>query len=170
MRRMLLGTGCVLLLACGGLVEDLAESVTGGEIDIREDGMELDLPDGMHVSMDWGEAARHPGTLDLSPPPGGDIQLSGTTATPGKPEASFAIYQATGDPRLVFDRYRQELSARGLSVEEGTGEDGSLELTAEQDGILYLVSISEREDGGLTVVLGQGPPEELAQGLDANPR
>lgn len=173
MRRLLLGIGCALLLACGGLVEEIAESVVGGEVDIRADGMDMDLPDGAgHVSMDWGEAATHPGELDLSPPPGGEIQLSGSITFPDQPSGHFAIYTADAAVDALLPRYRQELADKGLTIEEGTGDDGSPELRARKGEIVYFVSVAASTDGsgGSAVTLGKGPPDGLEKGLDASPR
>ena len=63
MRRLLLAGLGGMLLACSGIGESILEGVIGEEISIRDDGMDMTLPNDGQLNIFWGDSATHPDRL-----------------------------------------------------------------------------------------------------------
>lgn len=167
MRKILFGSSLLLSLACAGITEGIVEEVTGSEIEIRENGMDMSFPDGGKVKVNWGEGLTHPAALRLPPPPRGALALTGEAVFPNEPISVFAMYgeipQTQGELVLL---YRQEMEKLGLSVTEEVDEEGARILRAVEGEIHYFVS-APKEDG--TLALGMGSPDAIERGLNARP-
>lgn len=171
MRRLLLTMSTLMLLACAGLSEKLLEEVTGADVEIREDGIRLGLPGGGTVDFTVGENAVHDPALTLSAPDG-TIVMSGVITMPEQPDSYLAVYGAEEARPELVERYRQELSSQGLTIDESTSEDGSTILQGSDGERAYLVVVGSPSEGsdGATVSLGVGSHQALQQGLEASPQ
>jgi len=169
MRRLLLLGVCGLLLACAGVGESLLEEVADGAFEIRHDGMDIGMPGGGHMRMDWRDAATHPAEIPLSVPPDSTIEASAVISFPDTRPAYFVAYQSPASREALISRYRQELEAMGLDVAEKTEAPDAITLVALDGIVAYIVTIAAK-DGHHGVVLGVGTEEALEQGMAAAPQ
>lgn len=172
MRQLILTFGALLLLGCAGLTEEIIERVTGGEVEISEDGMSVPLPGGGRMEMKFGESAIHDPALSLSPPPSATPQMSAVISLPDQPTTHLITYHSDAEALVLIEQYRSELSAKGLDVEERTTSDGGAVFTAEAGELNYFVSVGPSEDGGTghSVALGVGSSNAIEEGLSNSMR
>jgi hypothetical protein len=159
----------LLLLACGGMTEQIIEGVTGEEITFSEDGFESTLPNDGRVSIQWGEGVQHSDALVFEPPPDGTLEISGLVTFPDQPESHFVIYQTPADKDTIAAQYRQQLEGMGMTVEEKQQEGDALVLKAAQGELTYIVAIESDTENVTRVTLGQGSESALEEGMNANP-
>ena len=170
MRRMLLVVGSLFLLACAGVGESVLEGVTGQEIDIREDGMDVTLPEGGTASMSWGGAATHHASIPFTAPPDSQVVLSGEIAFPGRMTSHYVTYETTVQTEAaMLQRYRQEMTAMGLTPTEEPIE-GGVSLNAERDGTAHFVTVTDADPiEAVQITFGVGSIEDIQQGMAINP-
>ena len=167
--KRFIGIAGVMLLACGGMTEQIIEGVTGEEITISEEGFESTLPNDGKVSIKWAGAAQHPPELIFAPPPDSSLELSGTVTFPEQPASHFVIYQSSAERDTIAAQYKQQLEGMGMTVEETRETDTAVVLKAEQDGLTYIVAVETSPENVTSVTLGQGSEEALENGLNASP-
>ncbi|MEL6348209.1 MAG: hypothetical protein AAFV53_34185 [Myxococcota bacterium] len=163
MRR--LGLACLMgfSLACAGISEGIVEGLTGQEITITDDGLEMTLPEDGRVKVRWGEGLQHPSAIPLQPPSSGQVVAIGEVTFPDKPTSTFAVYDGVNESvDEVLARYRVSLETMGLTVTE-ENQDGQRSLQAERGDIMYFVSM----DASGTLTLGVGSKSALEQGIQA---
>ena len=150
-----LAVGGVVVAGCSSetAAEKIAESATGGDVEIDDNGdVSVSTPDGkMEISTDSQELP--PEFPDDVPVPDGTIEGLTTTSTAGAEPSYFFAVRVEGEVPAITEQLSADFLAQGWpEVMKTTAADGAMLSYVRDDGRSVTVSLGEDSDRAGTVV------------------
>lgn len=163
-----------LLLACTGLEEWVEQAEQGEHITERDDGFDLELPNGNGVHVYWGDDISKPRQIPLPAPPEGALISWAEADLPMLQPAYLAMYGTLTPKQEVVRFYRDAMEAQGIDVERRKDPDSGSVALAGKGADAYVLAVVH-PDGAVLLAAGPEQAVDLAvlharKHQDRNPR